>query len=316
MPLTTAEANASLPQQATIEAPDPAKLNYLVIAPPKFGKTTFLCSIPDALLMAFEQGHAFQRAYKLVIDSWDKKVTEENPAVWQEEESADGTPGLIHATMVKAVEILEASDRFSFVIIDTVDMAAKMCLDYFLKKYGWAHAKEGGDYGVGHDIAQNTPFRQMVGRIMRTGRGVGFITHSEVKKNELQAKKETTLPNGVYKFLHTQADIIMHGTFGIKRKGYRYRDRVFQIEGDEETLAGNRVRNLQLPAKYVVDPEDPWSQWTTFFVDSTAVASAEEDLRQASLLKDTGETDVQETLTPEVPADAPAEPKPTRRKGK
>lgn len=306
-PLSLAEANDLLPQEATSEVLDPARLNYLFIGPPKFGKTTFMCDIPDALLLAFEQGHAFQKAYKMVIDAWDKKITEDNPAVWVEE----GT-GIYHGTMHKVAEILETSDRFKFVIFDTADMAAKMCLDYYLKKHNWQHAKDGGDFGVGHDIAQNTPFRQMVGRVMRTGRGVGFITHSEVKKTELASKKETSLPNGVYKFLHTQADIIMHGKFGVKQKGKRYRDRLIQTEGDEETLAGNRVKGLVIPSEYIMDPERPWAQWAGFFTDETAVASAEEEVRIAkgNAIDDSTET------PPAEPQAAPEKVKPKARRSR
>lgn len=280
--LTTAEANALLPDVPTQERPQPEKLNYMLIAPPKWGKTTWMCDIPNALLLAFEQGHAFQKAFKMIVDCWDKKVTEDNPAIWQEATEEGQPPGNFHCTMTKIAEVLEAADKFDFVIFDTADMAAKMCLDYYLRKHGWTHAKDGGDYGVGHDISQNTPFRQMVGRIMKTGRGVGFLTHSEVKKTDLASKKETTLPNGVYKFLHTQADIIMHGSFGIKQKGNRYRDRVIQTEGDEETLAGNRVRDLIIPARYIVDTNSPWAQWRSFFTDENAVATAEEDMRIAA----------------------------------
>jgi len=309
--MNTADANDLLPQRATIEKPRPEKLNYLFIAPPKFGKTTFFCDIPDALLLAFEQGHAFQKAHKMVIDCWDRKITEENPAIWQEADTE-----VYHGTMAKVAEVLEASDRFSFVIFDTADMAAKQCLDYHLRKHNWSHAKDGGDFGVGHDIAQNTPFRHMVGRIMRTGRGVGFITHSEVKKTELASKKETSLPNGVYKFLHTQADVILHGKFGIKQKGNRWRDRILRTEGDEETLAGSRIKDLIIPAEYIIDPSSPWGQWSGFFDRADAVTEAENNLR-AAMQNAEPAADSPETPTPELSQEeAPATVKSKSRKGK
>lgn len=300
LPLTTAEANDLLPQKATSQAINPNKLNYLVIGPPKWGKTTLLCSIPDALLLAFEQGHAFQVAHKMIVDSWDKKVTEENPAIWVEEDN----PDVFHGTMTKIVEVLEASDRFPFIIIDTADMCAKMCLDYHLKKHGWMHAQDGGDYGKGHDIAQNTPFRHMIGRIMRTGRGIGFITHTQVNTTNLTSKKETSLPGGVFKFIHTQADVILHGSFGGPKKGQRWRDRILKTEGDESTLAGNRIKGLTIPVSYIVDPEDPWGQWCSFFKDENAVATAEENFRIAK----NQQTD--EAEAPELEAEL--EPSPDR----
>jgi hypothetical protein len=271
--MDTHTANSLLPQKATSIIADPRKLNYLFVGPPKFGKTTFMSSIPDALLLAFEMGHAFQQVHKVVMDAWDRRV-KDGPSHWEEE---DGT---IHATMVKMAELLEASDRFPFVIFDTADMAAKMCSDYHLALNHWEHAKDGGDYGAGYDIVQNRPFRHMVGRIMKTGRGVGFITHSQVNETKLKnassvkAKKETTLPGGIFKFLHTQADVILHGTFGSKREGIKVRDRIIQTEGDEETLAGSRIQKVFIPEKYIMDPVDPWGQWCSFFKDEAAGLAA------------------------------------------
>lgn len=312
MPLTTEEANALLPSRATIEKPDPAKLNYFCIAPPKWGKTTFFCAIPDALLLAFEQGHAFQKAHKMVIDAWDKKIAEGDSAIW-EEAGADGEGnGIFHGTMTKVVEVLEASDRFSFIIMDTADMAAKMCLDYYLRKHGWTHAQDGGDYGKGHDIAQNTPFRQMVGRLMRTGRGIAFITHTQVNKTDLGSKKETTLPGGVFKFLHTQADVIMHGRFGVRQKGKRYHDRIIKTQGDEHVLAGNRMKDVVVPNEYVMDSEDPWGQWCGFFTDPNTVATEEENLRIATSNAATDQSEVEAPAEP----NGEVEPKPEKAKPK
>lgn len=267
---TVKEANELLPQKPTQSIIDPASLVYLGIAPPKFGKTTWFNSIPDALLLAFERGHAFQKGFKIGIKDWGGRMEVE-----QDEE------GVRYMTMEMVSEILETSDRFSFIIFDTADMAAKLCSDYHCKRQGWNHLTDGGDYGKGYDIGQNTPFRQMVGRIMRTGRGIGFITHSQVNTSKFKkgdvAKKETTLPGGIYKFLHSQADVILHGQFG--NKG----NRIWQTVGDDETLAGNRMRDINIPTRFIVDNKDPWKQWCSFFKDPKAAAAAEKAVEQLSL---------------------------------
>ena len=257
---------------------DPAALVYLGIAVPKWGKTTFFCDVPDSLLIAFERGFQFQQTPTVFIDMWHDSTGKFEPY--------KDDAGIIHTTMTLLKKVLVNSDKYKFLILDTADMAAKKCTDYYLEKYRWQHVQDGGDYGRGYDIAQNTPFRQMVGALMGTGRGMAFTTHQAVNSTDMKkgkkVLKETTLPGGIYKFLHTQADVILHGSFGVRQKGNTYRDRIWQTEGDEETLAGNRARSLHLPQKYIVDPERPWAQWAEFFTNPELAQIAEEELMGAS----------------------------------
>lgn len=269
--MTPEEANELLPEPRLNKA-NPLSLVYLAIAPPKWGKTTTFCDFPDALLIAFERGYQFQTIPTIFIDDWDIKGF----TPYQDDD------GVNHFTMKLLEKVLMATDKHRFLIFDTADMAAKKCSDYHCRQNGWAHAQDGGDFGKGYDIAQNTPFRQLVNSMLATGRGVAFLTHSEIKTAKLagkdKAKRETTLPGGIHKFLHSQADIIMHGSFGVRQKGKKYRDRIVQTEGDAETLAGTRTRDLNLPPRYIVNPESPWKQWSEFFTDPTAAERATAEL--------------------------------------
>src|SRR5947209_2336678 len=65
--METEEANALLPSAPTKAPTDARRLKYLIIGPPKWGKTTFLCSVPDSLLLATEEGHAFHETHKVII---------------------------------------------------------------------------------------------------------------------------------------------------------------------------------------------------------------------------------------------------------
>lgn len=266
------EMEDMLPTKSRASKVDPINLVYLAVAPPKFGKTTFFCDAPEGLLIAFERGFQFQKTPTVFIDCWDAK----NFEPYTDEDD------VLHMTMKQLQKTLEASDKYRFLTFDTADMAAKKCSDYFLTKHNWQHAQDGGEYGRGYDIVQNTPFRQMVGALMATGRGIAFTTHQQINvtdfKKGKKALKETTLPGGVFKFLHSQADIIFNGSYGIKQKGNKYRDRIWQTEGDEETLAGNRTRDLYLPSKYIIDPEKPWKQWEGFFTDPNLGAEAEAEV--------------------------------------
>lgn len=269
------EMENMLPTKQRKNATDPAGLIYLGIGVPKWGKTTFFCDCPDALLIAFERGYQFQKTPTVFIDKWH----DSNFEPYEDEHK------VVHMTMTQLKKTLEASDKYRFLVVDTADMAAKKCSDHYLEKHKWQHAQDGGDYGRGYDIVQNTPFRQMIGALLATGRGIAFTTHQQVNTTEFKkgkkAMKETTLPGGVYKFLHTQADVILHGSFGAKQEGNKYRDRIWQTEGDEETLAGNRSRDLYLPTRYVVDPARPWAQWAEFFTNPALAAEADLNVEKA-----------------------------------
>lgn len=232
-------------------------------------------SNPDALLLAFEAGHTFQRGFKIIIDKWDQKRGVHD--IWKDDE------GCPHMTFQQSVEIINASDRFNFVIFDTVDMAVKMCIDYHTSAAGVAHPTDMGEYGKGWDTAQNTPFRRGVMDILKTGRGVGLIAHSKVEVQRFtsgeKARKECGLPAGIRRLCESQADVIMHGEFGKRRDGLRLRDRILVCEGDMDVLAGNRSGTM-LPARYIVDPDKPWPQFTRFFTDPKAADKAEHTYRK------------------------------------
>lgn len=272
MKLTTEEANELLPDAPTKALTNPVRLKYLLIGQPKWGKTTFFCAIPNSILLAFEEGHAFHETHKVIIDAWDRPLSERNEG-WIIDDD-----GNRHAGFMEAVDAIVASDRFDFVIIDTADMAAKMCLDYHYERAGIKHASEAGDYGKGWDIMLTQPYRRAVGQLMKAGRGIGFITHSQVVtkkvgKTEI-SRLESTLPSQVQKFLHTQADLILHAKFGKHHKDRPERDRVMILDGSDEILAGSRVRGFDMPRRFIVDPQKPWDQWASFFSDPKCVKKA------------------------------------------
>lgn len=268
-------ANSLLPSAPHSALADPISLCYTLIAEPKFGKTSWMCAIPDLLLLAFEQGHGFIEAHKVVIDAWDYNV----PEARKQQPWTEGDNNLVHMTFMQAVEVICASDRFPIVGIDTADAAGKQCLDFHIKKHGLVHAQD-WEFGKGHDVCLNTPFRQAVGRILKSGRGVVFTTHSNTTDSrfagQTKSKKECTLPSGLAKFLIPQSDVILHGRFGPRDPITKRRTRIFQTEGSDEVLAGARGVGQQynLPSKFIIDQANSWGQWTEFFSDPEAAARA------------------------------------------
>jgi hypothetical protein len=269
--MDTATANALLPEEPSSAIPNPKALVYTLIAEPKWGKSTWFGSIPNSLILAFEQGHAFIKAHKVIIDAWDYN-RREKPDPYRDAE------GNHHMTMMQAVEVLLVSDRFDFVVIDTTDMAVKMCVDYHLKKLGLSHQTD-WDFGKGHDMAQNTPFRQAMGQIIKSGRGVGFITHTEIKTSQFantqqKSKRDCTLSGGIIKFVVPQSDVILNGQFGPRLSNGK-RSRILVTEGADDVLAGMRGNvDVVLPPKFIVNHENPWGQWESFFNSPEAVEQA------------------------------------------
>lgn len=266
-----------LPTEPTQSRLDPAKLVLLLIATPKWGKTKFAMSNPKCLLLGFEEGHKFQRGFKMRMVAWDQQRGEYDAHIDDE--------GITNCTAMQALQALQddKSDKFNMIAVDTVDMAAKMCADYFCDEGNVEHPSELGDYGKGWDKAINTPMRKFLLGILKTGRGLVLITHTKIAIEKFtsgeKARKEMTLGKGVRSLCESQADVIMHGELGRRRGDNRLRDRVFVCEGDQDTLAGNRS-GAMLPARYIVSPSNPWKQFCNFFSDSKAADKAEEFEKQ------------------------------------
>lgn len=222
-----------LPDAPTDQDVTLTSLRWLFVAPPGFGKTEFFSLFPDCLMLACEEGHKFVKGYKLIIDGW---------AGTGQTEDSDGN---IHVSFLEAVKRIKASSRFKFIIIDTLDSLVKKCIDYHIGKANQAHLSDLGEYGKGYDLGMNDPIRRSLNELFSTGRGIGLITHQEIKssnfkKSATTSKKETSLPNGIHKIVYPQMDVIIHGEFGGVRDGFTHRDRIIKSEGSEDILAKNR----------------------------------------------------------------------------
>lgn len=274
--MTRKEAMRFLPQEDTISKVDPARLVSLLIAPPKWGKTRFFTSNPNSILLAFEPGYKFVKCKRIVIDKWDQK----RPP-YPIKKDSDGD---YHMTAMQALAALEATSLYDLVIIDTVDMAVKMCADYFCGLANKEHPEDLGAFGKGWEKAQNAPMRKFILALQKTGRGVGLITHSKIEISKFstgeQARKEASMPKGVMRFAYGAADIIMHGELGKRRSGNRLRDRIMVCEGSEDVEAGNRT-GAMLPERYIVNPEGQWKQFTGFFRNPKLADKAEREFRIA-----------------------------------
>lgn len=261
----TIKPGKGLPTEITEAITSITDACVLLYAVPGWGKTEFFMSNPKCLLLACESGHKFTSGYKVIIDCWDGLLLNGTREAYQDKK------GVWHDSFVHAVANLQKpQDLYNFVFIDTVDSLIKMLLDYKLGKAGVQHASDGGEYGKGWDILQNTPFRKEFNKLLKAGLGVGASTHEQAesktfKKSGTFAKKETTLPGGIYKIIYAQFDVILHGVFGKMNKETKKRWRILQSEGSEDILAKNRGGIV--PPAWIVPQEfkERWKQFAEFF---------------------------------------------------
>lgn len=264
------EIDTLLPTVAKAIVWKPSKLKYLLIGPPKWGKTTFFSGCPKACLLAFEAGYAEVDLPKIVITAWERSYKERKQG-WDEDED-----GIVYTSAMEVIEELENYCPYEMIIIDTLDIATKMASEYHCRLARVEHPSEGGDYGRGWDLLQTRPIRMFYNRLVKLGIGVAAITHSTEKSDPdrfgvSKPKRETSLPGKVQHFAHTQSDVIMHAFFGRRRKGQKERDRVISFDGSDTLMAGTRIRKVYIPNKYVVTPptrtddSPPWKQWEAFF---------------------------------------------------
>jgi hypothetical protein len=259
-----------LPKQAHTISSSPEKLKYLVIAPPKWGKTTLFAGCPNCCLLAFEAGYGFVECPKIVVTKWNRSLRErrEGPSIDDD--------GLIYCSAMEAVEELERSNEYDLIIIDTLDEAIKMCSQYHCEKAHVDHPSEGGDYGRGWSKLVTEPVRAFYGHLARLGVGLAAITHSKEQSDKDKFGKDrfrraTTMSDSIQQFIVAQSDVIMHGFFSRRRRGKKDRDRYVSFDGSDEIIAGSRINpnKIYIPNKYILAPEGKgWEQWIGFFADT------------------------------------------------
>jgi len=268
-----AESSLLLPTKSVIVKWRPQRLKYLLIGPPKWGKTTFFSGCPNVCLLAFEAGYSDVDCPKIVITSWDRPYKQKKLG-WDVDDD-----GIVYTSAMEVIDEMEDKCPYDLAIIDTLDMATKMASDYHCDKANVDHPSEGGDWGRGWELLQTTPVRKFYNRLLTLGIGVVAISHSDEKDKKdkfgnVSPIRETSLPKRVQHFAHTQSDVIMHGMFARLRRGQKDRDRYISFDGSGSLMAGTRIRKVYIPNRYIVDPptrtddSPPWRQWESFFTNS------------------------------------------------
>jgi hypothetical protein len=198
----------------------------------KFGKTQLAALMPKSILVAFEKGYEAQ-----VINYID--CTEYNEG-WNK--------------FIEFIDNLEEhreeiGNSIKLIIIDTAEESYRSVEPYTLRK---AKIKDQqsyqslGDipYGAGYAL-KDEYFRKQIKRIYELGFRPLYLTHVEIKTIRPKDKNKDpydiyvpTIPERCQKIIYPEVSYIIHG----KREVIDGKKvRVLQVQGNDETVAGNRV---------------------------------------------------------------------------
>lgn len=197
----------------------------------KFGKTQFAALLPNSILVAFEKGYDAQ-----VINYID--CCDDNG--WEK--------------FIEFIDKLEENreaigNNIKLIVIDTLEECYRAAEPYMLKKEtikdGVRYTKIGDiPYGQGYNL-KDEYFRKQIKRLYNLGFKPIYLTHVEIKTIRPKDKNKEpydiyvpTIPDRCAKIIYPEVSYIIHGKRDVI-DGKRVR--VLQVQGNDETVAGNRV---------------------------------------------------------------------------
>ncbi len=231
---------SSRPSVRDLQLPDKPKeahfdmqeYTILVYGREKIGKTIFFSSFPEALFLTTEPGTKNLEIFEF---------------------NADDGACRNWAILRKAVDLLEKTDRFKTVIIDTVDRAYDMCLEYICEKRGIEYPGEDSagreDWGKSWK-AVKLEFLELVHRILQTGRGLCFTSHASeasitAKNGDKYTRIHPSMSGQARKVVEALVDMFFYAEYVRTSDGSTAR--VLITEGDETIWAGHRKCAYPLP---------------------------------------------------------------------
>ncbi len=209
------------------------KYTVLLFGREKIGKTNWFASWPDILFCTTEPGTKGQNIF--------------------EYNHEDG--GCKNWKLIRdMVDLLEKTDKFKFVVFDTIDRAYDMCLDYVCSNLGIDYP--GADIAGKNDWGKSwkdvkMEFLDIVHRIEQTGRGVGFVSHAREEEFRERGSSEsfTRIFPSMSKQCRTIVEAIVDFFFFVdyvRGPGGKVH-RVIITQGDEMVWSGSREVQYELP---------------------------------------------------------------------
>lgn len=145
----------------------------LLAAPVKYGKTTFMCSIPGALILSFEPGlNAHGGVFSQRINTWSELKI-----------------------VAKQLQKPEVKEKFTTVCFDTIDICAKLCQDFVCARAG---VQSMGEVSFGKlYVEYENEFSKTIREIAMAGYGCIFACHTEEKSTSISEATAKSLPSGM-----------------------------------------------------------------------------------------------------------------------
>lgn len=180
----------------------------------KIGKTTLAAQFPDAVFLMFEPGGKALEIYQVPVNDW--------------------------AEFKLLLKQLGSDDRFQTIVIDTVDIMYRYCLEWVCKNVLAGNHPADEQYGKGWDRLKDE-FQRRISQLCKLGKGVIFISHEAVREEEKAdgRKIETVQPSmsGVARgIIEPMVDLL----------GYYHYDeddnRTLQIVGTRNITGGCRMK--------------------------------------------------------------------------
>lgn len=206
------------------KAPDRNVANYTILihGREKIGKTTWAASFPDALFLMTEPG-----ARGLEVFSFNA------------EDGGVKNWSIFRAAVSLLVE--DGAQQFKTVVIDTVDRAYDLCMDWVCAQ---KHISHPGDDAYGKAWkAVKDEFQDQIHRILQAGYGLIFTSHAkELTIEERGGNKYTriqpSMSGQARSVVEALVDFILYAEYAKDQTGNQIR--VLICQGDDTVTAGAR----------------------------------------------------------------------------
>ncbi len=201
----------SLPKNVSLPSENLSDYSILLYGEKKIGKTTLASQFEKAFFLMCEPGGKALKIYQRPVNNWEE---------------------------FKKYINLALNSEFRTIVIDPIDLAYKMCLDYICKEMLIDHPAD-EKWGKGWNAIRDE-FTKEINKLLHA-KGVILISHAT--ESEIKTRTGITY-HKLSPTMSGQARDILEGVVDIwAYYGYDNKNRILTILGDDHVGAGHRLEN-------------------------------------------------------------------------